>query len=99
MTVVKDIGEAPSEPGGEALSAAVSEAMAAERRLRIAERAGAMGTYELIPDEGRVLVSDGFCDLWGLPRQSELPLEALKKLLEPADLELLEAQGGKFGVG
>ncbi|MDB5728976.1 MAG: putative histidine kinase, hybrid [Noviherbaspirillum sp.] len=42
-----------------------------EERLRIAQQAGGIGSFELMPSEGKIAPSEQFCRLWGMPVQSE----------------------------
>jgi PAS domain S-box-containing protein len=58
---------------------------ASEERLNVAQQAGGVGTFELFPDRGEVLVSEQFCRLWGLPVQAVVDLDALVALIHPDD--------------
>ena len=64
----------------------ISEAALAssEERLRIAQQAGGVGTFEWSPVTGMVSMSEEFRRLWGLSEQI-LPLTALGEFVEPED--------------
>ena len=55
-----------------------------EQRLRIAQDAGGVGTFELRED-GMLAVSPEFCRLWGVEPRPLVPLEELVTLIHPAD--------------
>ena len=57
---------------------------ASEERLRVAQEAGGVGTFELRAD-GTLSVSDAFCRLWGVPPRAEVPMEELVAIIDPAD--------------
>ncbi|MBP2296518.1 PAS domain S-box protein [Azospirillum rugosum] len=57
---------------------------ASEERLRIAQEAGGVGTFELSAD-GTLSVSDAFCHLWGIPPRPEVPMDELIAIIDPAD--------------
>ncbi len=63
-------------------------------RLRIAQRAGRIGTFELFPNEGRILVSPEFCRLWGVEDKREYRTRELLDLILPEDLKAI-ATGGR----
>ena len=72
--------------GSDVTEAKRSEAAlrSSEERLRIAQEAGGVGTFELHAD-GRLLVSDAFCRLWGVPPRPEVPMEELVAIIDPED--------------
>ena len=77
---------------------AAEAAETARKRLEVAQRAGEIGTYEILPEEGRILVSEEFCKVWGLAPRSEIPVAEAEALLNPEDL--VEVQNaGPYGVG
>ncbi|WP_246024399.1 PAS domain S-box protein [Azospirillum ramasamyi] len=55
-----------------------------EQRLRIAQDAGGVGTFELRED-GMLAVSPEFCRLWGIEPRPLVPLAELVSLIHPAD--------------
>jgi PAS domain S-box-containing protein len=77
---------------------AVEAARTATKRLHIAQRAGGIGTYEILPEEGRILVSEEFCKVWGLAPTEEITVAAAEKMLVPEDLSRVRA-AGDYGVG
>ena len=66
-----------------------TEQLVSEERVRLAQQVGRVGTFELLPGEARLLVSSGFCHLWGLPERRSYPLEELIKQLHPDDVASL----------
>ncbi|HSI41657.1 MAG TPA: PAS domain S-box protein [Xanthobacteraceae bacterium] len=75
-----------------------SRLRASEDRLRIAQAAGGIGTFELFPAAGRVAVSGQFCRLWGLPERSEFAIEDVLALVHPEDRAKLETSRRQLGV-
>jgi PAS domain S-box-containing protein len=65
--------------------ARIEELNLGQERLRFAQEAGGIGTFELLPEEGRVNVSEAFCALWGLPVQASFSVEQMVGLLLPED--------------
>jgi len=63
----------------------VTERAATEERLRIAQRAGGIGTFEWYPQTGRLVVSDEFRQLWGLAADIDVTDELLVEMLHPED--------------
>ncbi|MBP0597451.1 PAS domain S-box protein [Herbaspirillum sp. LeCh32-8] len=59
----------------------VTERFAAEERLRIADSAGGIGIFEWFPDSGKLLVSDRFRQLWGLPHEGEVTADSLVSMI------------------
>ncbi|OYT81092.1 MAG: hybrid sensor histidine kinase/response regulator [Pseudomonas sp. PGPPP4] len=66
-----------------------TDQLIAEERVRLAQEVGRVGTFELLPGEARLLVSSGFCQLWGLPVRRSYPLEELVRQLHPDDVSSL----------
>ncbi len=64
----------------------VTDRVAADERLRIAQSAGGIGTFEWFPDTGRMEVSSEFRKLWGLPPEGEVDERLLLSLVHPDDL-------------
>jgi PAS domain S-box-containing protein len=56
-----------------------------EQRLRMAQEAGGIGTFELYPDSGRLEVSDTYRRIWGLAPDVQVTLELLAGLVHPDD--------------
>jgi PAS domain S-box-containing protein len=56
-----------------------------EERLRIAQQAGRVGTFELFPERGRLAVSEEFCRQWGLRVLAEFDITELIALIHPQD--------------
>ncbi len=56
-----------------------------EERLRIAQQAGGIGTFEIFPDSGRMAVSEELCWQWGLTPRHEYHLDDLLELVHPDD--------------
>jgi PAS domain S-box-containing protein len=69
--------------------ARIDELNLGEERLRFAQEAGGIGTFELLPDERRLNVSEAFCALWGLPVQASFPIETMVDVLVPEDRTLI----------
>ncbi len=66
-----------------------TEQLMAEERVRLAQDVGRVGTFELLPGEARLLVSSGFCELWGLPVSRSYSLDELVRQLHPDDVASL----------
>nr|WP_165356606.1 PAS domain-containing protein [Sphingosinicella sp. BN140058] len=60
---------------------------ASEERLRIAQATGGIGTFELIPATGRIIVSEQFCRLWGTPVIDETDVGYFLAIIHPDDRE------------
>lgn len=56
-----------------------------EQRLRIAQQAGGVGTFEWFPETGRLEVSDEYRQIWGLPEHGTVTDTMLYMLLHPDD--------------
>ncbi|NNM74216.1 PAS domain-containing protein [Enterovirga sp. DB1703] len=56
-----------------------------EERLRIAQAAGGIGTFELLPETGEIVVSEQFCRLWGVPPVTQVPVAYFLNLIHPGD--------------
>jgi len=66
-----------------------------EQRLRIAQEAGGVGTFEWYPDTGRLDVSDEYRRIWGLDANVEVTDMLLVDLLHPDD----RSQSGPAKLG
>jgi PAS domain S-box-containing protein len=64
-----------------------AELRESEERLRVAQEAGAIGTFELFPAAGRIFVSQEFCRIWGVEERSEFRTSQLIALIHPEDRE------------
>jgi PAS domain S-box-containing protein len=69
----------------------VTEQKRVEERLRIAQGAGGVGTFEFVEGFGTVAVSDQFCRLLGLRPADSLPVHTINGLVEPGDPPLIGA--------
>ncbi|MET0255253.1 MAG: response regulator [Luteibacter sp.] len=56
-----------------------------EERLRIAQQAGGVGSFEWFPETGRLEVSDEYRRIWGLPAEGLVTDAMLSDLLHPDD--------------
>jgi PAS domain S-box-containing protein len=56
-----------------------------EERLRISQQAGGIGSFELFPSTGRIITSEQFCRLWGVPVQDEFDVADLIACIHPDD--------------
>jgi PAS domain S-box-containing protein len=71
-----------------------------EERLRIAQSAGGVGTFEYVSGFGTVSVSTQFCELLGLLPSPDLPVRRLNALVHPGDppiIDLASAETGRVG--
>jgi PAS domain S-box-containing protein len=59
-----------------------------EERLRIAQEAGGVGTFEWFPDTGEVFVSEQYCRLWGIDPRPMVTTDELLRYLHPDDYPL-----------
>ena len=64
---------------------------ASEERLRVAQAAGGVGTFEYVPEGERILVSPEFCRLWGVDIVEEAPIGAFMALIHPDDRQRVES--------
>ncbi|HEU0099615.1 MAG TPA: PAS domain S-box protein [Allosphingosinicella sp.] len=64
---------------------------ASEERLRIAQAAGGVGTFEYIPEGERMLVSPEFCRIWGVEVVEEAPISFFMALIHPDDHDRVDA--------
>lgn len=68
----------------------VTERRRVEERLRIAQSAGGVGTFEHVPGHATAMVSDQFCNLLGLNPASVLPVATINRLVSEGCPALLE---------
>jgi PAS domain S-box-containing protein len=73
----------------------VTERKRAEERLRIAQRAGGIGTFEYIDGFATVTVSDEFCRLLGLLPAPALPVPTINRLVHQGYGPLIPEHVGK----
>jgi PAS domain S-box-containing protein len=69
----------------------VTEQKRVAERLRIAQTAGGIGTFEYVEGFGTVTVSRQFCELLGLHPASVLPVRTVDALVRPGDRPLVAA--------
>ncbi|MFG1428952.1 GAF domain-containing hybrid sensor histidine kinase/response regulator [Roseixanthobacter glucoisosaccharinicivorans] len=65
--------------------ARIEELRDGQERLRFAQEAGRIGTFELVAETGTVNVSEAFCRLWGLDVRDTFALSELSELVVPQD--------------
>jgi PAS domain S-box-containing protein len=63
----------------------ITERIVAEERLRVAQQAGGIGSFEWFPDSGKMVVSPTYRRLWGLSDEQEVTSDLLVGLVEQAD--------------
>ncbi|MBA1157435.1 PAS domain S-box protein [Microvirga mediterraneensis] len=73
----------------------ITEQKHVEERLRIAQSAGGIGTFEYVDGYATVNVSEEFCRLLGLHSGSVLPVRTVNSLIEPGDRVLVEQSSGE----
>jgi PAS domain-containing protein len=56
-----------------------------EERLRIAQTAGGVGSFEYLSGYGTAEVSEEFCRLLGLQAAQSLPVRTINSLVNPDD--------------
>jgi PAS domain S-box-containing protein len=64
----------------------------AEQRLRVAQEAGGVGTFEWYPDSGRFEASEQYRRVWGLSSDAVVTDELLLSLVHPDDRRALDPQ-------
>ena len=55
-----------------------------EERLRVAQEAGEIGTFEWYPSTGKVVVSDAYRRIWGFAPDTEITADLLVSRVDPA---------------
>lgn len=81
--VIKPIVDEDGKIGGIFVEGVdITERFMAEERLRIADSAGGIGIFEWFPDSGKLLVSERFRQLWGIPLEGEVKAETLIDLID-----------------
>jgi PAS domain S-box-containing protein len=81
----------PDFEGDRSERAAEAALRASEERLRVAQAAGGVGTFEYIPEGERMLVSPEFCRIWGVDVVEEAPIGFFMGLIHPQDRERIDA--------
>jgi PAS domain S-box-containing protein len=76
----------------------ITEQKHIEERLRIAQSAGGVGTFEYVDGFATASVSDEFCRLVGLHRTDVLPVRTINALVAPGDPALVEPSSGTEGA-
>jgi PAS domain S-box-containing protein len=78
----------------------ISDQKRLEQKLRIAQTAGGVGTFEHVQGFPTVTVSDQFCKLLGLHSSSELPVRTVNAVVHPADPPIIgsEINGARPGT-
>ncbi|SDA43230.1 MULTISPECIES: PAS domain S-box protein [unclassified Janthinobacterium] len=64
----------------------VTERMEGEERLRLAQQAGGIGTFEWFPETGAMVVSPTFRRQWGIADDAEVTQQLLVGLVDERDL-------------
>jgi PAS domain S-box-containing protein len=75
----------------------ITEQKRVEERLRIAQAAGGIGTFEYVLGYGTVSVSPQFCSLLGLRPSGDLPVYAINAVVVPGDGALIDAVPPELG--
>lgn len=75
----------------------ITEQKHVEERLRIAQSAGGIGTFEYVDGFATVSVSDEFCRLLGLHPTNVLPVRTINALVVPGDPAIVEQGSGLQG--
>ncbi|MCR0981653.1 hybrid sensor histidine kinase/response regulator [Roseomonas populi] len=68
----------------------VTDQKRVEERLRIAQTAGGIGTFEYMPGFATAAVSDQFCQLLGLRSAADLPVRTVNALVHPGDAPVID---------
>jgi PAS domain S-box-containing protein len=68
----------------------ITERKLAEERLRIAQSAGGIGTFEHVEGFATATVSDQFCKLLGLQPARDLPIHTINGVVHPGDPVLID---------
>jgi PAS domain S-box-containing protein len=87
-----DSSERPSRFSGVLVD--ITEQKLAAERLRIAQSAGGIGTFEHIEGFATATVSPHFCRLLGLQPAHTLPIHTINSVVHPGDAPLIASQHG-----
>jgi len=60
-----------------------------EERLRIAQHAGGIGTFEWNIRSGEVMVTEEFCRIWGIGQHTSIRVGAFTEFVHPDDRQLI----------
>jgi PAS domain S-box-containing protein len=77
----------------------ITEQKKLEERLRIAQTAGGVGSFEYLSGFGTADVSEAFCRLLGLHPASSLPVRTINALVHSDDPPLISARAGGHDIG
>lgn len=72
---------------------------ASEERLRLAQEAGRLGTFEWTAGSGGAEVSDTYCDILGLPRTERIAYETFLSVIYPDDLVVIDSHYAALRAG
>jgi len=72
---------------------------ASEERLRLAQEAGRLGTFEWNVGSEGAEVSDTHCDIFGVPRQRRISADQLRAVIHPDDRALITAYTAAVHAG
>lgn len=97
LGVIMDITE--RKQSDERREKAEAELRESEMRLRIAQAAGRIGSFEIFPDQQRIRVSEEFCRIWGLPALEDAPIGHFLDFVLPEDLAKLDSWRTKQPAG
>ena len=70
-----------------------------EERLRIAQTAGGIGSFEYLSGFGTAEVSDEFCRLLGLQPARSLPIRTINSVMHPDDPPLISGRERETDIG
>jgi len=85
----------PEVEGDGSERATASALRESEERLRIAQAAGGVGTFEYVREGERMLVSPEFCRIWGVDVVEEAPIGFFMALIHPDDHDRVDASHGE----
>jgi PAS domain S-box-containing protein len=66
----------------------VTDRLMTSERLRVAQRAGGVGTFEWLPETGKMVVSEEYRRIWGLDPSGDVTNQQLVALIHPDDRNL-----------
>ena len=72
----------------------ITERKLTEERLRIAQTAGGVGTFEYVDGFGTATVSAQFCSLLGLHPAHDLPVHTINSVVHPGEPALIDVSLG-----
>ena len=77
----------------------ITERKLAEERLRIAQSAGGIGTFEHVEGFATATVSDQFCKLLGLQPADDLPVHTINGVVYPGEPPLIDISERSMAAG